>query len=304
MQSSQTKPIFLVCGATGAQGGSVVRALMKYNKWHIRGITRDMNSEEARRLRDKGIEMMPCDMTKPEELKKAMMGVHTMYGMTNFWDPQEMNKEETIGRMMVDCAKQMGIKHFIWSWLPNVEKIAKGKYHVPHFTDKAKVGEYAMQQLPTTLVAPGFYYQNFRNMFTPKKESDGTLMYTLPQTSTLMAFDVDDIGEAVCCIANNRDEWIGKTVPLCGDCMPPQRYIDQMAEITGQKIKLTMMPREQYMKSGVEHAREIADMFGWFDEYGYFGPELSKNCCEMTKKICPSIKSWKQYLQTSKFSPK
>jgi uncharacterized protein YbjT (DUF2867 family) len=297
-----SKPIIVVAGATGAQGGSVVRALLRSGKYHIRGICRDCNSSEAQELKNKGVELMKCDFTNCGELCNALKGAHTFFALTNFWDPQQMGKEEQIGRQMVDCAKKSGVKHFIWSWLPDVERISKGKHKVPHFTHKARVGEYALQQLPTTLVGPSFYYQNFNTLFSPKKENDGTLVYTLPQTKTITAFDVEDLGEVVCRIACNRDEWIGKTIPLAVEEMHPQRFIDQMTEVTGQRVKLNMIPREEFMKLNVHGGREIVEMFGWFDEYGCFGPH--GNNLELGRKLHPNMRTFKQYLQTSKITPK
>jgi len=119
-----------------------------------------------------------------------------------------------------------------------LKKISKGKYNVPHFTQKGEVGEYALQQLPTTLIGPSFYYHNFLQLLSPKREKDGTLVYNLPNLKMFPAFDVDEIGEVIVSIENCRDEWIGKTVPLIGEMMPIQRYIDQMADFTNQQIKL------------------------------------------------------------------
>lgn len=133
---SITKPIFLVSGATGAQGGSVVEHLLKSGKWHIRGLARDINSEKAKKLTQQGVEMVACDYTKPEQLKEAMKGVEVYFAVTNFFDPSQTERECEVGKIKVDCAKKAGIKHFIWSSLPNVEEISKGKLNVPHFTGK------------------------------------------------------------------------------------------------------------------------------------------------------------------------
>jgi len=181
-----------------------------------------------------------------------------------------------------------------------LKKISKGKYNVPHFTQKGEVGEYALQQLPTTLVSPGFYYQNFSQLLS-RKEEDGTLVYTLPSVRMLTGFDINELGEAVVAIANRREEWIGKTIPLYGDNMPLQKYIDQIGEITKQKVRLETVSREQYAKLNIENAREFSDMFGWIDEYGYYGPEVN---LELGRKVFPNPKTFSQFLQSSKIIPK
>jgi NmrA-like family len=50
-----------------------------------------------------------------------------------------MNREEEVGREAASLAKAEGVQHFIWSTLPNVEKISRGKWTCPHWTHKARV---------------------------------------------------------------------------------------------------------------------------------------------------------------------
>lgn len=62
-----------VFGATGAQGGSVVRALLKEpSKWKVVALTRDVNSEKAKQLKALGAELRPCDMLKPDDVESAL----------------------------------------------------------------------------------------------------------------------------------------------------------------------------------------------------------------------------------------
>ena len=61
-----------VFGATGAQGGSVARALLKDNKWKVVALTRDVNSEKAKELKNMGAELRACDMMKPEDVEAAV----------------------------------------------------------------------------------------------------------------------------------------------------------------------------------------------------------------------------------------
>ena len=133
---TNNNPIFLVCGASGKQGGSVVKSLLKSGKWRIRGIARDTECDKVRWLKDAGVELIKCDLNSTEEVRRAMNGVHTVFGLTDFWDPSQQGKEYEVGKRLVDCAKEAGVKHFIFSGLPNAEAISKGKYSVPHFTDK------------------------------------------------------------------------------------------------------------------------------------------------------------------------
>lgn len=313
MASQSRKPIFLVSGATGAQGGSVVNYLLKSGKWHIRGITRKLNSEKVKKLQQQGVEMIACDYTKPDELKQAMKGAEVYFAVTNSWDPAQMPREFEIGKIQVDCAKEAGIKHFIFSSLPNVDEISKGKLHVSHFTMKvnrfnpifvrsnmeflkAKIAEYALKNVPTTLVEAAYYFQNFGTFFPPTKADDGTDVYTFPKISSMDGFDVSDYGEAVVTCANNRKEYLNKRVCLSGDRLSIEEYVKQIGEVTGVKTRTNIVPNEDYAKIA---GNELAQMFAWFEQYGYYGPN-SEEAVKLGKKAAPNLKTFKQFLQANR----
>lgn len=295
-----SKPIFVVFGATGAQGGAVVRSLLRNGKYHIRGLTRNVESEAAKKLKAQGVELVKGDMHNREDLKQVFKGAEVAFVLTNFWDPSSMGKEYEIGKVIVDEAIAAGVKHFIWSTLPPAEKVSNGKYKVPHFDDKAKVDEYIKSKgLPASFIEPGFYYQNFKTFFPPKKEEDGTYVLSLPATSSITAVDIEDIGDAVVYMEEHRNEFLGKYVPFYGSHMSPQEYVDQLSAYTGQKVKLNLIPRDVYAKFNFPGAHELAEMFGWFDEFTCHGPGAD---LEIRKKVNPNVKTWQQYLEASKFT--
>src|SRR6266404_4137085 len=121
-----------VAGATGQQGGAVVRALQAGNQFKVRALTR--NPAKHRELAD---EVIQADLNRPETLTAAFEGAHGVFLVTTFWE--EGTNEIKQATAAVRAAKDAGVKHFVWSTLPNVEAISGGKFHVPHFTGKAKI---------------------------------------------------------------------------------------------------------------------------------------------------------------------
>jgi uncharacterized protein YbjT (DUF2867 family) len=271
-------------GATGNQGGSIINALLPAG-YDVRAVTRDPEDrtcEDLKSLRARGVEIVKGDISKDsmEDLAKLMKGSYGAFLMTNFWDPSSMNKEVEQGHKLVDAAKRAGVKHIIWSTLPNVEKLSKNKYNVSHFTDKAKVEEYirSLQQKSqkafehVTFIAPAFYFQNFKTLLPPKKEGD-TWVFTMPETKYLTAFDVNQTGPAVLTAFNNPRDWDLRRIDYCGEHSAPQAYIDTFSRVTGLKARLNMKPMKEFAKMNIPHAEELANMFGWFNEFDYFGPE-------------------------------
>src|SRR6266403_5631643 len=130
--SSNNKNLIAVIGATGQQGGAVLRALQASSQFKVRALTR--NPEKHRELAD---EVVEADLNRPETLQTAFEGAHGVFLVTNFWE--KGTDELRQATAAVRAAKEAGVKHFIWSTLPNVEEISAGKFEVPHFTGKAQI---------------------------------------------------------------------------------------------------------------------------------------------------------------------
>src|SRR5881392_2299620 len=156
------KKLIAVVGATGHQGGGVVRALQASGQFNVRALSRDPGKH--RELADDVIE---ADLNRPETLKAAFEGAHGVFLVTNF---REKGADELKqATEAVRAAKNAGVKHFIWSTLPDVEAISGGKFNVPHFTGKAKVDRVVKDvgfENYTFVIAP-FYYQNLAGVLAP-----------------------------------------------------------------------------------------------------------------------------------------
>ena len=129
---SDTQKLIAVVGATGHQGGAVVRALKASGRFKVRALTR--NPQKHPQLAD---EVVAADLNRPESLKAAFAGAHGIFLVTNPREPGADERKQAL--TAVQAAKEADVRHFIWSTLPNVEAISGGKLHVPHFTDKAKI---------------------------------------------------------------------------------------------------------------------------------------------------------------------
>mmetsp|Transcript_13012 Transcript_13012/g.17875 ORF Transcript_13012/g.17875 Transcript_13012/m.17875 type:complete len:294 (+) Transcript_13012:149-1030(+) len=283
--------LVVVLGATGAQGGGVVDALLAQG-FKVRGVTRDTSSASSQKLAAKGAEVVVGDVLKPETLKNAFQGAWAVFAVTNFWDPSQMGKEFEIGKGIADAAKEAGVTYLVWSSLANVQEISKDKWHVPHFTDKAKVADYITKiGLKGIFVGAAFYFQNFGSFFPPKKDDQGNLVFSMPysETGLLTAFDVADVGPAVANILKNPEEWVGKFIPLYGTHAPVSEYIKTFTEVTGKPAKFNALPSNAF-------GAEMEHMFGWFGEFTYYGPNADYS---LQKKVNPNAKTWADWLKSS-----
>src|SRR3989440_6550820 len=172
---SNNKKLIAVFGATGRQGGGVVRALQASGQFKVRALSRNPGQH-----RDLGDEVVEADLDRPETLKAAFEGAHGVFLVTNFREQRADELKQATAA--VRAAKDAGVKHFIWSTLPDVEAISDGKFDVPHFTGKAKIDRIVREAgFPhhTFVIAPG-YYQNFVGPLAPQKQADGSVGWALP----------------------------------------------------------------------------------------------------------------------------
>src|SRR6202040_1178431 len=165
---SNTKKLIAVIGATGQQGGGVVRALQASGEFKVRALAR--NPDKHHQLAD---EVVQADLDRPETLGAAFKGAYGVFLVTNF--REKGTDELKQATAAVRAAKDAGVKHFVWSTLPNVEAISGGKFDVPHFTGKAKIDRIVKEAgfaSHTFVIAP-FYFQNLAGAFGPQKLPDG-----------------------------------------------------------------------------------------------------------------------------------
>ena len=167
---SNTKKLIGVIGATGHQGGAVVRALQAGGQFKVRALTR--NPDKHRDLAD---EVVEADLNRPETLAAAFEGAYGVFLVTT--SSLEGTDERKQGAAAVQAAKDAGVKHVVWSTLPDVEAISGGKFNVPHFTSKAKVDPIVQDAgfaNHTFVIAP-FFYQNLAGAMTPQQQADGSM---------------------------------------------------------------------------------------------------------------------------------
>ena len=103
------KKIFVVFGATGNQGGSVINAVLgdskTANEFQIRGITRDPSKPKAKALEARGVECVAADINNKEQIKSAFQGAYAVFAMTDYWEKMDAELEMQQGRNIADLAK-------------------------------------------------------------------------------------------------------------------------------------------------------------------------------------------------------
>jgi uncharacterized protein YbjT (DUF2867 family) len=269
---SNNKKLIAVIGATGQQGGGVLCALQASGQFTVRALTRDPSKH-----RELAEEVVAADLDKPKTLKAAFEGTHGVFLVTNF---QEAGTEELKqATAAIRAAKDAGVKHLIWSTLPDVEAIGGGKFNVPHFTGKAKIDSVVKDtgfENYTFVIAP-FYYQNLAGAIAPHKQADGSMGWALSLDPTLRVIhmgDINELGDVVAGAFAQPDEaGNGEYLPLVGDFMSFNEIVETLNR-QGHNFSYKQVPKEAFA-GFFPGASEIAEMFSYWEAHTYLGSDSS-----------------------------
>ncbi|HVA55703.1 MAG TPA: NmrA/HSCARG family protein [Gammaproteobacteria bacterium] len=307
------KKIIAVVGATGAQGGGLVRAIMldKNSNFRARALTRDVKSEKARELAKLGAEVVAADIDDEASLARAFKGAHSAFLVTFFWAHFSPEKEMAEVRNMARAAKVADIKHTIWStledtrqWVPLSDDrmpTLMGKYKVPHFDAKGESNKFFTElNVPTTFLYTSFYWDNLIHFgMGPKKDADGKLVFTLPMgDKKLPGMAANDIGKCAYGIFNKSLEYIGKSVGIAGECLTGGQMAEALSLALGRNVRYNAISPGTYRGFGFPGAEDLGNMF-------QFNRDFEKVFCgarnlELSRILNPSLQTFKTWLEHNK----
>ncbi|HYF38366.1 MAG TPA: NmrA/HSCARG family protein [Gemmatimonadales bacterium] len=307
------KKIIAVVGATGAQGGGLVRAILSdpSGGFGVRALTRNPDSEKGQALRNAGAEVVAADLDNPATLRQAFAGAYGAFCLTNFWEHFSPEKELQQARNMAQAAKEAGVQHVIWSTLEDTRKwvplesdqmpTLQGKYKVPHFDAKGEAdGFFREAGVPTTFLLTAFYWENFIFFGAgPQRGPDGSLALVFPlDDKPLPSIAVEDIGKCAYAIFKRGKEFIGKTVAIAGQHLTGFEMARAMSQAVGQEIRYVNVPPEVYRSFGFPGADDLGNMFQFkrdFNEYFVGIRDLN-----FTRSLNPELQTFEEWLAVHK----
>ena len=270
------KQVIAVVGATGMQGGGLVRAILAdpASGLTVRALTRDVHSDKAKELARLGAEVVAADVHDVESLKRAFAGASGAFCVTFFWAHLSPEKEYAEAEAMAKAAKAAGVRHVIWStledtrrWVPlsdNRMPTLMGKYKVPHFDAKGEADQVFKQLgVPATFLLTSFYWDNLIYFgMGPKPGPDETLVFTLAMgEARLPGIAAEDIGKCALGIFRKRDAYLGKTVGISGEHLTGSQMAAALSKALGREVRYQAVPPEVYRTFGFPGADDVANMF-------------------------------------------
>lgn len=309
--------IIAVVGATGAQGKGLVNAILndKNSGFKVRAITRNANSDKAKELIIKGVEVVEANVDDQASLVAAFKGAYGAFCLTFFWEHFSPEKENLHAKNMAEAATKAGVQHVIWSTLEDTRKwipleddrmpTLHGKYKVPHFDAKGESNIYFEKSgVPYTLLNTSFYWENFIYFgLGPQKGPDGNLGITFPMgDKKLPGIASNDIGKCAFAIFKAGQEFQGKTVSIAGEHLTGNQMAAAFSKHLGVDVNYNNVPASVYRGFGFPGADDMGNMF-------QFKADFESDFCgardiNATKKLNPELLDFDSWLKQNKGSIK
>ncbi|KAJ7705001.1 hypothetical protein B0H17DRAFT_1156950 [Mycena rosella] len=247
--------IVSVFGATGLQGSAVVEGLLKDGTFTPRAISRNPESEASLKLKARGVEVVKGDSGDKESLINALRGSEAVFAVTLpaflASATSEAPNEITQGKNMVDAAKEVGVKFFIFSSLPSIAKLSEGKYkNVVHFEEKAVVEEYLKSSgLANASLLTGGFFENYWHYGLLRKTPTGFDMAVpkfSPTDRETFTWVQRDIPAAVLALLKNYTDpsknISGKSYPIINGIIPYGELAVMTGKVLGVEVTFTTAP--------------------------------------------------------------
>ena len=274
--------VIAVTGATGAQGGSLIRAILEHPDSGLvpRAITRNPASPAAQQLAALGVQVVRADLDDRESLTAAFSGVHGAFCMTNFWEHFDAEREQAQAANLAAAAAAAGISHAIWSTLEDTRAhvplsddrmpTMQGRYKVPHMDNKAESDRlFTDAGVPTTFLIASFYWENMINLgLGPQRGPDGVLELTLPLAdAALPGIAAADIGASAYEIFRAGPpapaEWIG----IAGDHLTGTELAATLTQALDEEVRYRPLTADAFRALGFPGADDMGNMFQFVAEF-------------------------------------
>jgi uncharacterized protein YbjT (DUF2867 family) len=249
----------LIIGASGQQGGAVMRRLIKQGK-SVRALTR--NSQKAEELKKLGAEVVLGDISDKASLEIALKGIKKMFLVTTPYEAGTVAETQQ-GLNAVDAAREAGVEHLVFSSVGSAHR----KTGIPHFESKWKVEQHIRKyHLDATIIRPVFFMENFGSPWFLPAIQKGMLALPMKPDCKLALVAVENIGELAAKAFLNPDKYIGEEIDLAGDELTLPESLAIISSAARKTIAYQALPHKGSEKV---FGHDFAMMFKWFDEVGY-----------------------------------
>lgn len=267
--------VVLVTGATGRQGGAVIRH-MRPKGWTLRALTRNPNSYAAKQLANVGVELAQGDLDDPGSLERAARGVYGIYSVQDFWTVGA-KREVQQGKNLADVAKRVGVEHFVYSSVGGAERHTG----ITHWETKWEVEKHIRSlKLPVTVLRPVSFMETYHILEVETGLLKGKLADPIRGDKPYQTIATDDIGAFVSLAFERPKDFIGLELEIAGSELTNLQAAEVFSRVLNRPVKFKRLPM---LVVKLFLGKEFYQMFDWFNNKGYQAiiPELRRKYPEV-----------------------
>ena len=270
----KNRPV-LVAGATGRQGGAVVRHMLPQG-WKLRALTRNPKSYAARQLAEKGVELVQGDLDDPASLERAAHGVYGIYSVQDFWTVGA-KREVQQGKNLADAARKSGVEHLVYSSVGGAER----NTGITHWETKWVVEKYIRSlKLPVTILRPVSFMETYHILEVEVGLLKGKLADPIRADKPYQTIATDDIGAFVAFAFERPKDFMDVELEIAGSELTNIQAAEVFSRVLNRPVKFQKLPLPIVR---LVLGKEFYQMFRWFNEDGYQAniPELRRKYPEV-----------------------
>lgn len=260
MSTPIIRPI-LVTGATGKQGGAVVRALLKAGR-PVRALTRDSGSAAGRALAAQGVDVVKGDFSDPASLDAALAGVDGVFSMQMGSQPDDPETEILTGKALVEAARRADVNVIVHTSVAragdheNFVGWDEGRWEPLYWENKAAVNEMVKAQgfrhwviLKPALIMEDLLPPMVDFMF-PSLAERGRFETAIEPDTGLDWIAAQDIGAFAAAAFADPERFHGHEIDLSAECVTLVEVAAKIAEATGKPVSAVTFSEDEMLAKG------------------------------------------------------
>ena len=271
----ESHDLLLVTGATGRQGGAVIRHMLP-NGWKLRALTRNPNGYTAKQLSGQGVEIVQGDLEDLASLERAARGVYGIYSVQDFW-AVGFRREVQQGKNLADIAKKTGVTQFVYSSVGGAER----NTGIPPWETKWEIEKHIRQLgLPATVFRPAGFMEIYHMLELEVGLLIGRFLDPVRHDKTYQSIATDDIGAFVALAFDRPKQFIGMELEIAGSELTPRQTADIFSRVMGKPVKYGRLPM---LAARILLGKDFHAMFRWLNRDGFQAniPELRRKYPEI-----------------------
>ena len=251
----------LVSGATGRQGGAVIRCLLAKG-WKLRALTRNPGNPASQELAAKGVEVVQGDLEDPASLDRAARGVYGIYSVQDFWTAGA-KREVQQGKNLAEVARKARVEHLVYSSVGGAERNSG----IDHWESKWEIEKYIRKLgLPSTILRPVAFMENYYVDQVEIGILRGKLVDPIRADKPYQTIAAEDIGALAALAFERPKDFIGLELEIAGSELTNLEAAQVFGRVLGKPVTFKKLPMPLVR---LFLGREFYQMFRWFNEAGF-----------------------------------